>query len=408
MNRKKTITHSPIVLLLYCSTISCVEEIDIVDDLNFEDAIVIEANISDELKRQAIKLSRTFRFEDEGASPETNASVSISANEDKIYSFSESSSTPGLYVSDQVFKAESGVDYKLLVTTSSGNSYTTLPVQLPQTSTIDEVYAERELNSVGTELVVIKVDSYDPTRNSNYYRYEYEETYKIIAPNWVQDEFVILQDEEGNDLAMPGFTTRSTDEIECYNTEISNTIIQTSTTGLTEDRVSAFPVRQISVDDPILSHRYSILVRQYVQSLETYSYLDLLNQLSASGVALSQIQPGFINSNIFSTSDRNDKVLGFFDVSSVTEKRIFFDYEDFFPGEDLPPYFVNCQPYAPEVITLGGTTPLKDQIQAGLVKYWMENLPPNVVGPGPFQVVLRACGDCTAIGQTDPPDFWIE
>ena len=378
------------------------------DDLNFEDAIVIEANISDELKRQEIKLSRTFRFEDEGASPETNASVSISANEDKVYSFNESSSTPGLYVSDQVFKAESGVDYKLLVTTSSGNSYTTLPVQLPQTSTIDEVYAERELNSVGTELIVIKVDSYDPTRSSNYYRYEYEETYKIIAPNWVQDEFVILQDEEGKDLPMPGFTTRSTDEIECYNTEISNTIIQTSTTGLTEDRVSAFPVRQISVDDPILSHRYSILVRQYVQSLETYSYFDLLNQLSASGVALSQIQPGFINSNIFSTSDRNEKVLGFFDVSSVTERRIFFDYEDFFPGEDLPPYFVNCQPYAPEVITLGGTTPLKDQIQAGLVKYWMENLPPNVVGPGPFQVVLRACGDCTALGQTDPPDFWIE
>ena len=397
-----------VFLLLVSSTISCVEEIDIVDDLNFEDAIVIEANISDEFKRQAIKLSRTFRFEDEGGNPETNATVSISANDNKVYVFDESDSEPGLYLSNQIFKAETGVDYKLFVTTASGNSYTTLPVQLPQISEIDSVYANREINSVGTEVLVIKVDSFDPTRTSNYYRYEYEETYKIIAPNWVQGEFVILQDEEGKDIPLPGFTTRSPDEIECFNTEISNTIIQTSTTELTEDRVSAFPVRQISVDDPILSHRYSILVRQYVQSLESFSYFDLLNQLSASGAALSQIQPGFINSNIFSTTDRNKKVLGFFDVSSVTEKRIFFNYEDFFEGEDLPPYFVNCQPYAPEVLTLGGTTPLKDQIQADLVKYWKENLPPEVVGPGPFQVVLRACGDCTALGQTDPPEFWIE
>ena len=81
-------------------------------------------------------------------------------------------------------------------------------------------------------------------------------------------------------------------------------------------------------------------MRQYVQSLEAFSYYDLLNQLSATGNALTQIQPGFIASNIFSTANRDEKVLGFFDVSSVTEERIFFNYEDFFPGEDLPPYFV--------------------------------------------------------------------
>ena len=408
MDRVNKIKRVTFFLLIIDSMVSCVEEIDIVDDLSFEDAIVIEANISDVLKQQTIALSRSFRFEDEGASPETNAEVRITAKEEKVYSFTESVSAPGLYVSDEFFKAEPGVDYKLFVTTTNGRSYTTPPVQLPQASTIDQVYAEREINSVGTELVSIKVDSYDPTRTSNYYRYEYEETYKIIAPNWIQEEFIILQDEEGKDLADPGFTTRSLDEIECYNTQISNTIIQTSTTELVEDRVSAFPVRQISIDDPKLSHRYSILVRQYVQSLETYSYFDLLNQLSASGGALSQIQPGFLNSNIVSTSDRNEKVLGYFNVSSVSEKRIFFNYEDLFPGEDLPPYFVNCQPYAPEVITLGGTTPLKDQIQAGLVKYWKENLPPDVVGPGPYQVVLRECGDCTALGQTDPPEFWTE
>ena len=257
------------LLLVACS---CVEEIDLVEELSFEDTLVIEANITDELKEQVIAMSRSYRFEDEGANPETNASVSITADEDRNYSFTESDSRPGLYVSDEVFRAEPGVDYRLFVTTSQGDSYTTQPVQLPQASKIDRVYGSREVNSIGTELLVIKVDSYDPTRSSNYYRYEYEETYKIIAPNWVNTEFVILQDEYGNDLAFPGFTSRSLDELECYNTDISNTIIQTSTTDLSEDRVSGFPVRNITTDNAILSHRYSILVRQYVQSIESFSY----------------------------------------------------------------------------------------------------------------------------------------
>jgi hypothetical protein len=393
-----------ILLLLF--VYGCVEEIDLTEELSFEDTLVIEANITDESKEQVIAMSRSYRFEDEGANPETNASVSISANEGKIYSFTESDSRPGLYVSDEVFKAEPGVDYRLFVTTSSGASYTTPPVQLPQSSKIDRVYGSREVNSIGTELLAIKVDSYDPTRSSNYYRYEYEETYKIIAPNWVNREFVILQDEYGNDLAFPGFETRSIDEKECYNTDISNSIIQTSTTELNEDRVSGFAVRNIASDNPVLSHRYSILVRQYVQSLEAFSYYDLLNQLSASGNALTQIQPGFIASNIFSTTDRDEKVLGFFDVSSVAEERIFFNYEDFFPGEPLPPYFVSCRISAPPIATMSGT-PLKDAIQAGLVKYLQDHQPPEP-NVGPFDVVPTPCGDCTVLGQTDPPEFWIE
>ena len=398
--------HSSYCTALLMVVYSCVEEIDIIEEVNFEDALVIEANITDELKEQMIAMSRSYRFEDEGANPETNAKVSVSANEDKVYAFTESSSSPGLYVSDEVFRAEPGVDYRLIVTTSQGDSYTTRPVQLPQASKIDRVYGSREVNSIGTELLVIKVDSYDPTRSSNYYRYEYEETYKIIAPNWVNREFVILQDEYGNDLAFPGFETRSLDELECYNTDISNSIIQTSTTELSEDRVSGFPVRNITTDNAILSHRYSILVRQYVQSLEAFSYYDLLNQLSASGNALTQIQPGFIESNIFSTTDRDEKVLGFFDVSSVTEERIFFNYEDFFPGEPLPPYFVSCRISAPPIATPAGT-PLKDAIQAGLVKYFQDHQPPEQFS-GPFDVVPTPCGDCTALGQTDPPEFWIE
>jgi hypothetical protein len=138
--------------------------------------------------------------------------------------------------------------------------------------------------------------------------------------------------------------------------------------------------------------------------LEAYTYYDLLNQLSGEGNVLAQIQPGFINSNIVSATNRNEKVLGFFEVASVTEKRIFFNYEDLFPGEDLPPYFINCRTSAPLIATISGT-PLKDGIQAGIIEYYQDNVE---AGPneGPYLVVPTACGVCTELGQSEAPDFW--
>jgi hypothetical protein len=187
---------------------------------------------------------------------------------------------------------------------------------------------------------------------------------------------------------------------------LSNSIIQTTTTDLLEDRVSKFAIRNISVYIAIISHRYSILVKQYVQSLEAFTYYDILGQLSGSGSLFSQIQPGFINSNIFSTEDRNEKVLGFFEISSVTEQRIYFNYEDFFPNEDLPPYFIDCRTSTP-LIQKGTppSTPLKDGIEAGILKYFAENNPP-APNEGPYFVVPTACGDCTVLGTNVKPEFW--
>jgi hypothetical protein len=73
--------------------------------------------------------------------------------------------------------------------------------------------------------------------------------------------------------------------------ENSNEIIQTSTVGLSEDRVN-FPVR-ISNKNPIIMHRYSILVRQYVQTLAAHTFYKTLKQLSGMAVSCRN-QPGFL------------------------------------------------------------------------------------------------------------------
>lgn len=400
MNIEKTLQWIGLACLVIGTLHSCTEEIDIDNQFKFEDVIVIEATLTDEEKVQKIFLSRTYEFNEEGPFPERNATVVITANEGLRIPFSEVE--PGVYSSAEAFAAQPDVDYELSVTTERGRNYTSPKVQLSARTEIEKVYARRELNSIGNEIITILVDSNDPSRSSNYYRYEYEETYKIVAPDWTRNDFVVYEVDSISPDAI-----RPLEERTCYNTVNSNQIILTTTTNLSEDRVSGFPVRNISADDPVIGHRYSILVKQYVQSQEAYSYYDVLNQLSGSDNVLSQLQPGFIASNIRSTEDRNEKVLGFFQVSSVTEKRLFFNYEDFFPGEPLPPYFVECGRAAPPLVSpaIPPTYPLFEAIDANLVKFLIENINPGDL-EGPYVVVPRACGDCTALGTPEKPDFW--
>ncbi|MCF6297821.1 MAG: DUF4249 domain-containing protein [Flavobacteriaceae bacterium] len=403
---KKKFRYIIFFFILGIITSNCTEPIDIDGQLSFVDALVIQATITNEFKYQKILLTRTFRFEDDGKpKSESNAKVNIIDSKNNVYSFIENE--PGEYISTIKFEATANTDYQLQIETQDGKKYGTTNKQLTNTTQIDNLYASREVNSVGTEVMSIYVESYDANRNSNYYRYEYEETYKIVPPNFVNQDFIVLTDDNGV-LPLPGLVPRSNDERVCYDTVLSNAIIQTSTTYLAEDKVSEFSVRNIPIDDAIISHRYSILVKQYIQSLEAYTYYNIINQLSGSSSLFAQIQPGFINSNIYSLENKNEKVLGFFELTSVSEKRLFFNYRDFFPGEALPPYFIECAEIAPALVEgAEPRLPLVEAIQKKQVVYWEENINATV-NEGPFLVVPTACGHCTALGSSEIPEFWVD
>ncbi|MEN8126019.1 MAG: DUF4249 domain-containing protein [Bacteroidota bacterium] len=401
--KKIKIYQSVFLVLLVFFTHACVEQIDI-ETLTFEDVLVVEAIITNELKHQEIKLSRSIKFENEEPIYESNAEVKI-IDDSNTYFFKEVSE--GKYLSIEEFNAQPNRNYQLLITTKNGKSYVSKEVELTTVTQIDEVYASREIDGFGNEGISIFVDSYDPKNNSKYYRYEYEETYKIIAPYWSPFDMVVVDDR----YIVKKLKTK--EEKTCYNSLISNTIIQTETTGLTDDRVSKFEVRFIPRNDPIISHRYSIMVKQYVQSLDAYSYYKTLNKLSGgSGNIFSQNQPGFFNGNIFSKDNIEEKVIGFFEAASVSSKRIFFDYYDFFPEEALPPYFIECELFAPSTtMDAGDPSLLMELLKAGKVKYYMKN--PNYPNPqneneGKYYVVEAPCGDCTELGTNIKPDFWVD
>lgn len=379
-----------VVMLVLFGILGCTEPFQ-GEVAGLEDTLVVDALITNENKRQEVRLSRPYRFGEDNPIAEENATVSIDDGTD-IYPFEEVD--PGTYLSSLPFAAETGKPYRLLITTESGRSYRSDTMQLPVASTtIDDLYAERITNDQGDEGVAIFVDTFDSSSASSYYRYEYDETFKIIAPFWSPEDVVfVIQLSTG-----PTFDIirREREERVCYGTDSEKTINVVNTLNLGEDRLSRFNVRFINRDNYIVSHRYSILVRQYVQTPESFAFYEALRGLSQSSTTVfSEDQPGFLAGNIFSVEDGNENVAGFFEVATVSEKRIFFNYEDFFPGEELPPYFQSCLP------SVESGEDLKISLQRETRVFYDNN--------GGIRTVPRACGDCTALGSNKLPAFWVE
>lgn len=403
-------------MLSFFVFLACVEEIDFVEpNETFESALVIEATITNELKQQEIILSRTYAFEEDGPNPESGATVTIESSQG-VFSFTENES--GIYLSDVPFSAQDNVDYKLRIVTNNDRVYTSRPTQLTQTLEIGDLYAVRENNDFGENGMSIYVDSYDPTGNSKYYRYTYEETYKIIAPRWTPEE-IILTDPLTCEVWLQ---ERTQEEKVCYNTVPSLSINLITTSGLTEDRVTKHLIRFINSENFILTWRYSIKVKQFIQSLEAYTFYKTLDEFSGEGSLFSQTQPGFISGNIFSETNSEEKVIGFFDVSTVSDKRIFFNYEDYYPNEPQPNFPIYCEPRSLDQYTeAGGCGTLISGLILDEVAYWggasysidTIALPSGEViidttTIGPFNMVTRPCGDCTALGSNIVPDFWVD
>jgi len=386
-----------ISIFILCLLSSCTEQYMMQTNV-FEDRLVVEATITNEFKKQEIKLSKTYKLEESVPTLESGAEVFITDDADNRYNFIEDS---GKYVSEFPFQAETGRAYKLNISTRDGKSYSSSSEFLTAVNEIKEVIPKVQSKD-GIRGVEINVNSYDPTNSSKYYRYEYDETYKIIAPYWNASRAIVTGTSGDYEIRI---IPREQETRTCYSTKKSTDVLLVNTNELNEDRV-IFPIRFISSKNYIITHRYSILVTQYIQNLASYTYYKTLKKISGSDGILSQTQPGFFYGNIKSNDYPNEKVIGYFEVSSVSQKRIFFNFSDLFPDENPPPYFTKCElksfgfcfDYAiPECDGYN----LISAIQTNSLVYY-SGLNDH------YDMVIPPCGDCTSFSSNIKPPFWIE
>ncbi|WP_197056896.1 DUF4249 domain-containing protein [Cellulophaga sp. Hel_I_12] len=383
--------HAYNSLILVFFLFGCTEVI-VIETQDFEDIVVISANITSETKQQEINISRTYKvgFQD---IKESGARVMVTDDLGANFEFSES--TPGTYISDIVFAAQLDRNYKLTITTTDGNSYSSESVSPINTAFLEDVRVEAVTDNNGEEGIAIKVDSFDPEEKARYFRYEYEETYLIQSLFNNSKDLIIVSENPPTFETVP----KSKEENICYNTVFSNEILIASSDQTTDGRVTNFQLNFIPRDDLKIRRRYSILVHQFVQSREANAFYKSLLDFSSNENLFIQTQPGFISGNIKSENTKA-KVLGFFEVSMLSSKRIFFNFRDVFPEGLSSRYTLGC---GIEEFDSSRYDVLLSRLQGGRVKFLSFEQ-----DTGTYKVARDLCVDCTLHGTNIKPDFWID
>lgn len=395
-----------LIIFSFIITQSCVEQFDYSSTSSSEQNLVVRALLTNELKKHTIELSRTISIDSTKIEPEKNATITITSDVGETYSFY--GNKKGIYTSNVEFSAKPDRTYILNIKTQDENSYISSAEKLPSNSQIENINFTIEYNALeGFDEIVFRVNSKLSENEGKLYRYEYDETYKVKPIFWSSKKLVV----SSNTLPYKFDLVDKDPNIEgigvCYGSNYSKEIILTETKTLSQDKVINFPVRKIPIDSYIIGIRYSILVKQYVLNQNTYDFYKLLDKFSDPYNIFSQIQVGNIKSNIvYEPNPEKNKVFGFFEVSSLNTKRIFFNRNEL----TNTPFFNYASNECvneinPEITDSYGNSPLLNNIKKGWIyQRFAEPPPPNK----PYLLVKKKCGDCTHIGPISQPEFWID
>lgn len=386
--------------LLFLTLVTCTEPFPI-ETITYENILVVESTITNEMKKQVVKLSRTIPLTDFGQAIEKNAIVTIEDGNGTVFDFSQDSET-GNYMSDIEFQSLPNVTYTLKIKTQNGQNYISDPVTLTPIVEMDRVYPEFISNN-RKEGIQVLVDTDNSNSEGQYFRYEYEETYKVLLPRPSPFYWEIVNYSPFTQTYQIELTERERFDLTCYSMANSEGILQTTTSNLGENKIVRFPIRFISRRNTIIKEQYSILVKQYVQSPGAYTFYQILEDLGNVESLLSQGQPGYVTGNIVSSTNSEEKVLGFFEASSVSSKRIFFSYQDF--EFELPPYFIECDHLISYII---GPEELRKKLS--FENYQVFFFEEKSIDGGPprpvYHISQSECSECASYSTHIKPDFW--
>jgi hypothetical protein len=342
-----------------------------------QELLVVEGLITDQDGPNTIKLSTSMPLGGRNeAKPFQGCNLTISDDLGETYKLTETE--PGTYVTDHAyFQGEIGRSYTLHIKTNDSFhnlNFQSLPMVMKPVPPIDSIYYEKLLlnenpaNSTNSDACQIYLDTHDPENNCKYYRWEFSETWEFRLP-----------------YTVPNNT--------CWISSNSDKINIKSTSSLGEDRILRYPLNFISNNTDRLKEKYSILVNQYSISEDEYIYWEKLKNISEQVGGLYDITPSSIPSNIWCIEDPNEKVLGYFSVSSVSSKRIFI--KDRFTG--IIDLYNAC---IADTVFGGGPIPNLN------LYVWV--IIDHPLPPPSYKVLTRTkgCYDCTVRGTNIKPIFW--
>ena len=165
-----------------------------------------------------------------------------------------------------------------------------------------------------------------------------------------------------------------------------------------------------------LTIQYSILVRQMSVIKKEFDFWSNLKQVNEIRGSIYDTQPYSVISNIYNVDNPGERVLGYFSVSAVKEKRIYILPKDM-DGMGLPQFIYDCQEYecSPSDYMKNPATgkqytfdEIYDMFMAagGLIF-----VSPIYTGQNQLYKLVFVpvqCSDCSLTGSVSKPDFWTD
>lgn len=353
--------------------------------------LVIEGSINSGQGESTLKLTRTTPLSNRNIQYELGADVRIEGNDNTSYLLSETAA--GNYSATNL-GLNAGTQYKLHIKTSTGREYLSDFASVINNPPIDSISWKEENNGVQ-----LYINTHDPQNNTRYYQWEYTETWEfrsafpsILKYNTVHgasgDIYSVVK-KDSLELSP------SHEIFQCWQYNSSSSLLLGSTAKLSKD-VIFLPVCFIPPASQKLSVLYSIIVKQHTWSKTGYEFLERVKKNTEETGSVFDAQPSETTGNIHCLSDPTEPVIGFFNISSLQEKRIFIDRNDI----SFWNYTTGCQQFEIE------------NISDSIARKALGLLPTVAATLGPFQNIITfyaaepVCVDCTLTGSNVKPAFW--
>jgi len=353
------------------------------------EVMVIDGRITDQPGIQTISVSISSPYKQPRFRPVSGCVVRVEDDEGFGITFLESE--PGIYQSglEPGFLVV-GKAYKLQVIAPDDQVYESDYDVFLACAPIDDLSyrlevqgtSDPDVNYYGIRFYLDMAGGPEDARN---YLWTFEETWEYISYYKIQYIW--------NGSALLDYTPELHGKKVCYLTKLLENYEVGSSSLLGSNEIRQQPLHFVSNQTPRLQEQYSLLVAQHSLSPEAFLYWDKMRAQSGDAGGLFETQPSRTTGNISNIADSEEKVLGYFFVSQVQEKRITVS-EDF----DFPIAGFDC----PLDTTRSPKDFGKDQ---PIFLYSV-----SIMGRGPpYAYSYRECHDCTYRGGvTTKPDYWDE
>lgn len=288
--------------------------------------LVVDGTITD--GESVFRISRSVGILDDLRENDTITDARVSVERSDGVLFEARQEEKGIY-KVRNGKLDPGLSYRMNLAVE-GKSYQSAFLKPLFTPEIDRLSYQKKGRE---EPVTIHVSSLAGKDSPPYYRWSYKENWEVQSPLYANAR----EDGAGNVIWHNPYTSENL--YHCWVKDSSKILLIGTTEKLAENRLAEHKLFEIPAADERLSVLYHVEVSQMQIRKEAYDYFKMLQEeIERTGSIFSPVMSAGDNGNIFNTSDPDELVIGFVEVTASTRKEMYLSYEDdlYVPDKIIP------------------------------------------------------------------------